>query len=117
MPRVPSIPPWALAGNQVNVGEVRPFGGSSAVSGLCRMLSVGWLVIGWDKWRGHAAENVAGSQEGLTNCGRHSDARHITVDIKTREHELQLLVRDDGVGLNPAQRGGGLGLIGIDERV
>jgi signal transduction histidine kinase len=56
-------------------------------------------------------------QEALTNCVRHADAQHITVDVKTQERELQLLVRDDGVGLNPAHRGRGLGLIGIDERV
>ena len=48
---------------------------------------------------------------------RHADAHHITVDVKTNERELQLSVRDDGVGLNPAHRGRGLGLIGIDERV
>ncbi|HWI17973.1 MAG TPA: sensor histidine kinase [Vicinamibacterales bacterium] len=56
-------------------------------------------------------------QEALTNCVRHADAHHITIDVKTRERELQLLVRDDGVGLNQAHRGRGLGLIGVDERV
>src|SRR5688572_12292454 len=56
-------------------------------------------------------------QEALTNCVRHADAHHITIDVKTRDRALQLLVRDDGVGLNPAHRGRGLGLIGIDERV
>jgi signal transduction histidine kinase len=56
-------------------------------------------------------------QEALTNCARHADAHHITVDVKTIDRELQLLVKDDGVGLNPAHRGRGLGLIGIDERV
>lgn len=56
-------------------------------------------------------------QEALTNCVRHADARHIAVAVKTKDRELQLLVRDDGVGLNPAHRGRGLGLIGIDERV
>lgn len=56
-------------------------------------------------------------QEALTNCVRHADAHHITVDVTTKERELQLSVSDDGVGLNPAHRGRGLGLIGIDERV
>jgi signal transduction histidine kinase len=56
-------------------------------------------------------------QEALTNCVRHADAHHITVNVKTNERELHLSVRDDGVGLNPAHRGRGLGLIGIDERV
>jgi signal transduction histidine kinase len=56
-------------------------------------------------------------QEALTNCVRHADAHNIAVDVKATDGELQLLVRDDGVGLNPAHRGRGLGLIGIDERV
>ena len=55
-------------------------------------------------------------QEALTNCVRHADARHITISLKTTDHELHLLVRDDGIGLNRAHRGRGLGLIGIDER-
>lgn len=56
-------------------------------------------------------------QEALTNCARHADAHNIAVDVKTKDRELQLSVSDDGVGLNPAHRGRGLGLIGIDERV
>jgi signal transduction histidine kinase len=56
-------------------------------------------------------------QEALTNCVRHADAHNIAIDIKTTDDELHLSVRDDGVGLNPAHRGRGLGLIGIDERV
>ena len=56
-------------------------------------------------------------QEALTNCVRHADAHNVTVDVNANERELQLSVRDDGVGLNPARRGRGLGLIGIEERV
>lgn len=56
-------------------------------------------------------------QEALTNCVRHADAHHITVHVTSAEGELRLSVSDDGVGLNPAHRGRGLGLIGIDERV
>ena len=56
-------------------------------------------------------------QEALTNCVRHADAHNIAVDVRTNDRELQLSVRDDGIGLNPAHRGRGLGLIGIDERV
>lgn len=55
-------------------------------------------------------------QEALTNCVRHADAHHVAVDVNTNDRELQLSVRDDGVGLNPAHRGRGLGLIGIEER-
>jgi len=56
-------------------------------------------------------------QEALTNCVRHADARNVSVEIEAKDGELQLSVRDDGVGLHPARRGRGLGLIGIDERV
>jgi signal transduction histidine kinase len=56
-------------------------------------------------------------QEALTNCVRHADAHNIAVDVGANDGELQLLVSDDGVGLNPEHRGRGLGLIGIDERV
>lgn len=56
-------------------------------------------------------------QEALTNCVRHADAHNVEVDVTANDGELQLCVRDDGVGLNPAHRGRGLGLIGIDERV
>lgn len=56
-------------------------------------------------------------QEALTNCVRHADARNVAVDVHTDDDHLQLSVRDDGIGLNPAHRGRGLGLIGIDERV
>ncbi|MGH9218447.1 MAG: sensor histidine kinase [Vicinamibacterales bacterium] len=56
-------------------------------------------------------------QEALTNCVRHADAHNVMVDVNANERELQLSVRDDGVGLNPARRGRGLGLIGIEERV
>ena len=56
-------------------------------------------------------------QEALTNCVRHADAHTIAVAVTMDEATLQLMVRDDGVGLNPAHRGRGLGLIGIDERV
>jgi signal transduction histidine kinase len=56
-------------------------------------------------------------QEALTNCVRHADAHHIAVAVTMDDAELQLSVKDDGVGLNPSHRGRGLGLIGIDERV
>ena len=56
-------------------------------------------------------------QEALTNCVRHANAHRIAVVVTTTEHALELSVSDDGVGLNPAHRGRGLGLIGIDERV
>jgi signal transduction histidine kinase len=56
-------------------------------------------------------------QEALTNCVRHSKAGAITVRVIRSEEALALSVTDDGVGFNPANRSGGLGLRGIEERV
>jgi signal transduction histidine kinase len=57
-------------------------------------------------------------QEALTNCARHSSANTIDVRVIERDGQLQVSVKDDGVGFNPETvRGRGLGLIGIEERV
>ena len=56
-------------------------------------------------------------QEALTNCVRHSRASRIDVSVVRKGDGLTVTVADDGVGFNPAQRGGGLGLRGIEERV
>jgi signal transduction histidine kinase len=56
-------------------------------------------------------------QEAMTNCVRHAQARAIRVDVSAGDGQLQVLVVDDGVGLDPAIPRKGLGLRGIDERV
>ena len=56
-------------------------------------------------------------QEAMTNCVRHAQARAIRVDVSAGDGQLQVLVVDDGVGLDPALPRKGLGLRGIDERV
>jgi signal transduction histidine kinase len=56
-------------------------------------------------------------QEALTNCARHAQAQNIKIDLLMRDGELQLVMTDDGVGLDPARHRSGLGLRGIDERV
>jgi signal transduction histidine kinase len=56
-------------------------------------------------------------QEALTNCVRHARAQHIQIALAAREGFLEVLVTDDGLGLDPARRHSGLGLRGIDERV
>lgn len=56
-------------------------------------------------------------QEALTNCARHAGAHSIAVDVTIHDRDLQLSIRDDGVGLDPSYRGKGLGLIGLHERV
>jgi signal transduction histidine kinase len=56
-------------------------------------------------------------QEALTNCVRHAGASAIGVNVAGRDRRLRVTVRDDGIGLDPSRRRGGLGLRGIEERV
>jgi PAS domain S-box-containing protein len=58
-------------------------------------------------------------QEGLTNIARHAEARTVDIELKLEDGTLALLIRDDGVGFDPAAVGGessGLGLHGMGER-
>jgi PAS domain S-box-containing protein len=63
------------------------------------------------------------AQEALTNVVRHARAGEVWVHFHEGEGEVRLEVRDDGVGfevadaLQRAQRGGSLGLLGMQERV
>lgn len=61
-------------------------------------------------------------QEALTNVVRHAQAQHVVVGLRQRERELELTVRDDGLGfdvdqaLERASHGASLGLLGMQER-
>jgi len=62
-------------------------------------------------------------QEGLTNVSKHARATHVEVRVARARRpgsdraEIVVSVRDDGVGTNTSQRTGGLGLVGMRERV
>ena len=56
-------------------------------------------------------------QEALTNCVKHARATRIDVTVGDSNRELVVTIKDDGVGIDPAKRPGGLGLRGIEERV
>jgi two-component system sensor histidine kinase UhpB len=58
-------------------------------------------------------------QEALGNIARHAHARAIEVSLTRTDVDLQLDIVDDGQGfdLAEARRSGGLGLLGMDERV
>jgi signal transduction histidine kinase len=57
-------------------------------------------------------------QETLTNSARHSEARNIDVHLRDSASALDVRVQDDGRGFQPLiTRHGGLGLIGMEERV
>jgi signal transduction histidine kinase len=58
-------------------------------------------------------------QEALTNVVRHADARHVSVVLTRKNGDVSVVVEDDGKGFVPesAAERGGLGLLGMRERV
>ena len=56
-------------------------------------------------------------QEALTNCAKHSAATEIQVQVVRGRSQLDVSVRDNGVGMTPELGHKGLGLTGIKERV
>jgi len=56
-------------------------------------------------------------QEGLTNVARHADATTVRLEVVADEERLLVLLRDDGVGFDPAEETDGFGLRGVRERV
>ncbi|RPI22303.1 MAG: hypothetical protein EHM61_22590, partial [Acidobacteria bacterium] len=59
-------------------------------------------------------------QESLTNCVRHSKAKHVAIELarEPKGDAVCLTVEDDGVGFVPSTSfGKGLGLVGMEERV
>jgi signal transduction histidine kinase len=56
-------------------------------------------------------------QEALTNCARHAKAKHVLVLLQADVHGVIVTVQDDGIGFNAAAARGGLGLLGMQERV
>jgi PAS domain S-box-containing protein len=63
------------------------------------------------------------AQEALTNVARHAQARRVWLCLHLRREELELSVRDDGIGFDAgaarerAGAGGSMGLLGMQERV
>lgn len=60
-------------------------------------------------------------QEALTNVIKHAQANRVSVMLEYRYDELLVIVEDNGRGFHPevtltAKEGGGLGLVGIQER-
>lgn len=57
------------------------------------------------------------AQEALTNVIRHADATEVTIDLDGSGETLDLTIRDNGKGLDPAAAEGSLGILGMRERV
>ncbi|MGZ4357990.1 MAG: sensor histidine kinase, partial [Gaiellaceae bacterium] len=57
-------------------------------------------------------------QESLTNIVKHSRARNISIVLVRKPSAVAAVIEDDGQGFDPAAvRAGGIGLVGMRERV
>lgn len=56
-------------------------------------------------------------QEALTNVVKHARAERVTIEIAAVDGAVEVLVRDDGEGFDPAAPRDGFGLTGMRERV
>jgi signal transduction histidine kinase len=57
-------------------------------------------------------------QEALTNIAKHAGARHVSIILARKNGAIAALVEDDGAGFDAsAEADGGLGLVGMRERV
>jgi signal transduction histidine kinase len=57
------------------------------------------------------------AQEALTNAVKHSRSKRIEVRLGSARNRVRLLVKDFGVGVDPAMQGDGLGLATMQERL
>lgn len=58
------------------------------------------------------------AQEAFTNVLKHAGAARVTVRLSRRDDNVTLVIHDDGKGFDPTSiREGGLGLLGMRERV
>jgi len=55
-------------------------------------------------------------QESLSNVARHAQATRVSVDLERSDEEVRVVVRDNGVGFDPAEKRQGFGLAGMRER-
>jgi signal transduction histidine kinase len=57
-------------------------------------------------------------QESLTNVVKHAHARNVSIVLTRREAGVAVVIEDDGRGFDPGTvRDGGIGLIGMRERM
>ncbi|MCM3784622.1 PAS domain-containing sensor histidine kinase [Neobacillus mesonae] len=55
-------------------------------------------------------------QEALTNTAKHADAAEASVTIDDQEHELIIIIADEGEGFNSDTPGSGVGMFSMEER-
>ena len=56
-------------------------------------------------------------QEALTNVAKHARAGRVSVLVTRTDGKIKAVIEDDGTGFEPAQTDGGVGLIGMRERI
>jgi signal transduction histidine kinase len=56
-------------------------------------------------------------QEALTNVVKHAHAEHVSIVLRRKEGVVTAVIEDDGRGFEDGQGEGGLGLVGMRERV
>jgi signal transduction histidine kinase len=57
-------------------------------------------------------------QESLTNIAKHASAKAVSISLTRRGSAVAAVIEDDGVGFDPrVVRGGGIGLLGMRERL
>jgi signal transduction histidine kinase len=56
------------------------------------------------------------TQEALNNVVKHSQAKHVTLTLKSLADRVEVCIADDGKGFDTASTGGGLGMGTMRER-
>jgi len=56
-------------------------------------------------------------QEALTNIAKHAEATAASVTVRRRDGIVELIVADDGVGIDLGETTSGYGLLGMNERI
>jgi len=56
-------------------------------------------------------------QEALTNCAKHAQAKNVRIGVSVSSTTANLIIEDDGVGLDAKANSKGLGLLGMRERL
>ncbi|MFL5909687.1 MAG: GAF domain-containing protein [Gaiellaceae bacterium] len=56
-------------------------------------------------------------QEALTNVVKHARAQRVSVLVTRVDGKIKAVIEDDGGGFDPAESGGGIGLVGMRERI
>jgi len=56
-------------------------------------------------------------QEALTNCAKHARAKNVRIEVSVSSTAANLIIEDDGIGLDEKSGSKGLGIVGMRERL